>query len=148
LSAIWATARSFLLRRRRLLLPDCRIPYFFFVGDGDGFTIVAVGAAAGAAGAGVGVFTTGVGVTNGACSGTPDCNTELVPVIMGSESTNANNIKAAAAPIVILDNNVWVPLGPKAVLETELEKSAPASAFPGCSRTVTTSTMHAKMNNP
>jgi len=118
------------------------------VGDGDGFTIVAVGAAAGAAGAGVGVFTTGVGVTNGAGSGTPDCNTELVPVIIGSESINANNMKAAAAPIVILDNNVWVPLGPKAVLETELEKSAPASAFPGCSRTVTTSTMHAKMNNP
>jgi hypothetical protein len=71
-----------------------------------------------------------------------------VPVIIGSESINANNMNAAAAPIVILDNNVWVPLGPNAVLETELEKRAPASAFPGCSRTVTTSTMHARINSP
>ena len=123
--------------------------YFFFVGAGDGFPIVAVGAATGAAGAGVDcVFTAGVGVTNGACSGTPDCNTELVPVIIGSESTRANNMKAAAAPIVILDNNVCVPLGPNAVLETELENNAPASAFPGWSRTVTTRTMHARINNP
>jgi hypothetical protein len=123
--------------------------YFFFVGAGDGWPTVTEGAATGAAGAGVGcVFAAGVGVTNGACSGTPDCNTDLVPVIIGSESINANNMNAAAAPIVILDNNVWVPLGPNAVLETELEKRAPASAFPGCSRTVTTSTMHARINSP
>jgi hypothetical protein len=123
--------------------------YFFFVGDGDGFKIVEVGTANGAAGAGVGcVFTAGVGVATGACSGTPDCNTELVPVIIGSESIKAKSIKAAAAPIVIFDNNVCVPRGPNAVLETELEKSAPASDFPGWSRTVTTSTMHARINSP
>ena len=50
---------------------------------------------------------------------------------MGNDSTKANNMNPAAAPIVILDNNVWVPLGPNAVLETELENSAPASALPG-----------------
>jgi hypothetical protein len=126
--------------------------YFFFVGAGDGFSIFAAGvalaAAAGAAGAGVGVFTAGVGVTNGACSGTPDCSTELVPVTIGNERINAKSMNDAAAPIVIFDNNVCVPLGPNAVLETELEKSAPASAFPGCSRTVTTSTTHARINNP
>ena len=122
--------------------------YFFFVGAGDGAPTVALGAAAGAAGAGVGVFTAGVAVTKGACSGTPDCNTELVPVTIGKESINAKSMNDAAAPIVIFDNNVCVPLGPNAVLETELEKSAPASAFPGCSRTVTTSTMHARINNP
>jgi hypothetical protein len=49
----------------------------------------------------------------------------------GSDSIKANNMKPAAAPMVIFDNKVCVPLGPKAVLETELENSAPASAFPG-----------------
>lgn len=122
------------------------------MGAGDGFPIVAAGVAAGAAtgaaGAGVGAFTAGVGVTNGACSGTPDCNTELVPVTIGKESIKAKSMNDAAAPIVIFDSNVCVPLGPNAVLETELEKSAPASAFPGCSRTVTTSTTHARINSP
>jgi hypothetical protein len=54
-----------------------------------------------------------------------------VPVIAGSDRIKANNMNPAAAPIVIFDNNVCVPLGPKAVLETELENNAPASAFPG-----------------
>jgi hypothetical protein len=94
------------------------------------------------------VVAAGVGVASGACSGTPDCNTERVPVIIGSESIKANNINATAAPIVILESNVCVPLGPNAVLETELENSAPASAFPGWSKTVTTSTMHARINSP
>ena len=119
------------------------------MGAGDGFKIVEVGTANGAAGAGVGcVFTAGVGVANGACSETPDCNTELVPVTIGNESIRANSMNAAAAPIVILDNNVCVPLGPNAVLETELENSAPASAFPGWSKIVTTSTTHARINKP
>ncbi len=105
--------------------------------------------ATGAFGAGVAcVLAAADGDGNGACSGTPDCNTELVPVIIGNESIKANSIKAAAAPIVIFDNNVCVPLGPNAVLETELENSAPASDFPGWSRTVTTSTMHARINSP
>jgi hypothetical protein len=125
-----------------------QLAYFFFVGAGDGFKIVEVGTATGAAGAGVGVFTAGVGVANGACSGTPDCNTELVPVTIGNESIRANSMNDAAEPIVIFDNSVCVPLGPKAVLETELENSAPASAFPGWSKTVTTSTMHARINKP
>jgi hypothetical protein len=126
------------------LLQELR--YFFFVGDGDGFKIVEVGTATGA---GVGcVFTAGVGVANGACSGTPDCNTERVPVIIGSDSIKANNMNATAAPMVILDSNVCVPLGPNAVLETELENSAPASAFPGWSKIVTTSTTHARINSP
>jgi len=69
-------------------------------------------------------------------------------VIIGSDSTRANSMNEAAAPIVIFDKSVCVPLGPNAVLETELENSAPASDFPGCNRTVTTSTTHDKINNP
>ena len=78
----------------------------------------------------------------------PDCKTELVPVILGSDKANAMNIKAAAAPIVIFARSVCVPLGPKAVLETELVKSAPASALPGCNNTTTTRITHAKINSP
>jgi hypothetical protein len=137
------------LRRIESLSDIAPAAHFFLVGDGDGFKIVEVGTATGAAVAGVGcVLADAVGVGNGACSGTPDCNTERVPVIIGSDSIKANNMNATAAPIVILDNNVCVPLGPNAVLETELENSAPASAFPGWSRTVTTSTMHARINSP
>jgi hypothetical protein len=123
--------------------------HFFFVGAGDGFKIVEVGTADGAAAAGVGcVFAAGDGVANGACSGTPDCRTELVPVIAGSDSTKANNINPAAAPIVIFASSVCVPLGPNAVLDTELENSAPASDFPGCSKIVTTKMTHDKINSP
>jgi hypothetical protein len=64
-------------------------------------------------------------------SGVVDCSTECDPVIDGSESINAININAAAAPIVTLANTLAVPRGPKAVLETLLENSAPASDFPG-----------------
>ncbi len=124
--------------------------FHFLAGDFDGrASMVDVGTATGAFGAGVAcVLAAADGDGNGACSGTPDCNTELVPVIIGNESIKANSIKAAAAPIVIFDNNVCVPLGPNAVLDTELENSAPASDFPGWSRTVTTSTMHARINSP
>ena len=66
----------------------------------------------------------------------------------GNESINASNMNAAHAPIVILLRMLCVPRGPKAVLETLLEKSAPASALPGCSNTLTTSTMHERMNSP
>jgi hypothetical protein len=68
------------------------------------------------------------------------CKTERCPVIAGNESMIAINMKAAAAPIVIFANRVCVPRGPKAVLETLLEKSAPASALPGCKSTATMST--------
>jgi hypothetical protein len=49
----------------------------------------------------------------------------------GRDKHKASNIKPAAAPIVILESIVCVPRGPKAVLDTELENNAPASALPG-----------------
>ena len=119
--------------------------YFPFDGAGEGVSTVEVGTAAGAdTGGGVGVA---VGVAAG-CSGAPDCNTELVPVMNGSDRESASNIKAAAAPIVIFESRVWVPRGPKAVLDTELENSAPASALPGCNKIVSTRTTHARINSP
>lgn len=66
----------------------------------------------------------------------------------GNESVSASSMKRAAAPTVILASRVCVPRGPKAVLETELVKSAPASAFPGCNSTEAISTMHVNINNP
>jgi hypothetical protein len=57
-------------------------------------------------------------------------------------------MNAAAAPIVIFANRLAVPRGPKAVLDKELEKSAPASALPGCSRITNIRTMHDKINRP
>jgi hypothetical protein len=57
-------------------------------------------------------------------------------------------MKAAAAPIVILAKILAVPLGPKAVLDKLLEKSAPASAFPGCSRITTIRMKHARIKSP
>jgi hypothetical protein len=76
----------------------------FLTGAFDGcLSIVDVGIATGAAGVGVAVA---AGVGTGTCSGTPDCNTELVPVIAGSDSSKANNMNPTAAPIVIFDNSV------------------------------------------
>jgi hypothetical protein len=87
---------------------------------------------------------TGVGFASAGCV----CSTERVPVTAGRESVSAINIKAAAAPIVILASNVCVPRGPKAVLETLLAKSAPASALPGCKSTAMTSTTQARIKSP
>ena len=81
----------------------------------------------------------GVGVAAGALS---DCKTDREPVRIGKPSVSAINMKAAPAPIVIFARRLAVPRGPKAVLDKVLEKSAPASALPGCSRITTTSTMH------
>jgi hypothetical protein len=108
---------------------------------------LAAGEAAGAAGeaaswAGAGV---GVGVAAGALS---DCNTDREPVRIGNPSVRAINMNAAAAPIVIFASRLAVPRGPKAVLERLLEKSAPASALPGCSRITTIKIKHAKINRP
>ena len=90
---------------------------------------LAAGEAAGAAGeascVGAGV---GVAVGAGALS---DCNTDREPVRIGKPNASAINMNAAAAPIVIFANRLAVPRGPKAVLDSVLEKSAPASAFPG-----------------
>jgi hypothetical protein len=57
-------------------------------------------------------------------------------------------MNAAAAPIVTFDKMLAVPRGPNAVLDRLLEKSAPASAFPGCNRITTISTNDARINNP
>ena len=76
------------------------------------------------------------------------CKTERVPVSPGKDSIRATSMKRAAAPMVILASSVCVPRGPKAVLETLLENSAPASDLPGCKSTATTSTMHARIKSP
>ena len=109
--------------------------------------MLAAGDAAGAAGeaccvaAGVGVA---VGDATGALS---DCKTEREPVRIGKPSVRAININAAAAPIVIFASKLAVPRGPKAVLDSVLEKSAPASALPGCSRITTIKIRHAKIKS-
>ena len=90
-----------------------------------------------AAGAGVGVASASV-----------VCSTEWDPVTAGNESISAISMKAAAAPIVILERMLAVPRGPKAVLETLLEKRSPAPDLPGCRSMTTTSTRHAKKNSP
>jgi hypothetical protein len=77
------------------------------------------------------------------------CKTDTPPpLIAGIASNKAESIKVAAAVMVILDKTDWVPRGPKAVLETLLVKSAPASALPGCNRTAPTKTKHEIKNNP
>ena len=117
---------------------------YLAVGFGDAVMTVENGVGVGAAVVGE---ATGVGEETGT-SGTPDCKTELVPVIDGSESVSAISMKAAAATIVIFASNVCVPRGPNAVLETELVNNAPASALPGCSNITRTRTIQARINNP
>ena len=110
--------------------------------------VVDVGAAAGAAAVGVASgVAVGVGVAE-ACSGKFDCSTEVVPLMNGSDKHIAVNMKAAAAPMVIFPRMLCVPRGPNAVLETELENNAPASALPGCNKTATTRMTHDRMNSP
>ena len=89
----------------------------------------------------------GVGAAVGALSGF-DCNTEREPLSAGSESIKATSINIPAAPIVIFASKLAVPRGPKAVLERLLEKSAPASAFPGCKRMLTIKTMQERIKRP
>jgi hypothetical protein len=108
--------------------------------------LLAAGDAAGAAGEAccAGEETgVGVGVAVGALSDV-DCNTDREPVRIGKPSASAINMNATAAPIVIFAKRLAVPRGPKAVLERVLEKSAPASALPGCSNITTIRTTHAK----
>jgi hypothetical protein len=90
----------------------------------------------------------GCGVAVGSLSGLVDCRTEWDPVTAGSESIKAISINAAAAPMVTFASILAVPLGPKAVLDTLLEKSAPASDFPGWSKTKTISTTQERINSP
>jgi hypothetical protein len=117
----------------------------YFVGCGEGVITVENGVGAGeAAAVGDGWR---VGADCGA-SGTPDCSTELVPLIAGNDNIKAISMNAAAAPIVILASNVCVPRGPNAVLDTELVNKAPASALPGCNSTTKIKMKQARMNSP
>ena len=127
--------------------PYCFAASHFFPGDFSGVAFAVSDADGSGEGEGCAVAV-GKGDGCGVCSGIPDCSTERVPLIAGSESSNAISMKAAAAPIVIFASSVCVPRGPNAVLETELEKSAPASAFPGCNSIVTTKMTHARINSP
>lgn len=113
------------------------------LGAGDAAVDGAVDAAGegSCVGAGVGVAVA-VGVSPEVSS------TDRAPCNEGSASTKAISMKAAAAPIVILASRLAVPRGPKAVLESELENKAPASALPGCSRITTTKTIQDRMNRP
>jgi len=120
----------------------------YFVGEATG-AVIAAGEPAGAVELGATLATgeaAGAGV--GVASGSVDCSTEFEPVTPGKDKVSATSINAAAAPIVIFDKMLAVPLGPKAELETLLEKRSPAPDFPGCSKITTTSTMHAKINIP
>lgn len=76
------------------------------------------------------------------------CKTETFPVIAGNDNNKAENINNAAALIVILDKTDCVPRGPNAVLEILLVNRAPASAFPGCNKTVTIRTRQDIKNRP
>ena len=69
------------------------------------------------------------------------CRTETLPLKAGIEIISADTIKIAAATMVIFESTDAVPRGPKAALETLLVNNAPASVFPGWSRTAPTSTM-------
>ena len=107
-------------------------------------SVVTMGAVVPVAGEATGEAAGCAGVVVSASSAT----TEREPEMMGSESVKATSMKSAAAMIVIFARIVCVPRGPKAVLDTELVKSAPASALPGCKSTATTSTMQDKIKSP
>jgi hypothetical protein len=124
--------------------------HYYLDAAGEAVTF-ADAAGADAAGDGAGAMLAagdGCGAGVGVASAVVDCKTECEPVTAGNESIKAMSMKAAAAPIVILDKMLAVPRGPNAVLETLLEKRSPAPDFPGCKSTTTTRTMHAKINRP
>jgi hypothetical protein len=77
----------------------------------------------------------------------PDSKTDRPPVNAWLLSKKAESINVVAAAIVIFDKILSVPRGPKAVLETLLVNSAPASDFPGCKSTDAISVMQDKMNS-
>jgi hypothetical protein len=98
------------------------------------------------AAAGAFVFASGAGVGVVVVSTPVDCSSEVFPFRAGIASIRADNIKVIAAPMVIRERIEAVPRGPKAVLETLLVKSAPASDLPGCSSTEAIKTTHAIKN--
>ncbi|HEV2856029.1 MAG TPA: hypothetical protein VHC97_24795, partial [Thermoanaerobaculia bacterium] len=93
--------------------------------------VFAAGTAAGVCGGAAGACGVAAGAGVGVGSAVVDCRTEREPVTPGRDSSSAVSMKRPAAVIVILARIVCVPRGPKAVLETELVKSAPASAYCG-----------------
>ena len=124
-----------------------RTPYYFVAaGDAAGAAGDVAGAACDAAGDASAVGD-GLGEATGALSGV-DSSIEREPVKPGKPSVKAISMNPAAAPIVIFANKLAVPRGPNAVLEIVFEKSAPASALPGCSRITTTRMMHDRMKSP
>jgi hypothetical protein len=147
------------MRETDLKLTHSFLSYLFFfsgdfcaAGDGSGFFVTAfLSVSTGAVAAGDGTTVTGTADGEGDGDGNGavvDCNAECAPFSPGSDNINASNMKATAAPIVIFARMFAVPRGPKAVLETLLVKSAPASALPGCNRMTTMSTAQAAINNP
>ena len=120
--------------------------YFVAAGDAAGAAGEVAGAACDAAGD-ASAAGDGLGAATGALSGV-DSRIEREPVRLGKPSVNAISMKAAAAPMVIFANRLAVPRGPKAVLEIVFEKSAPASALPGCRRITITRIKHDRMNSP
>ena len=86
------------------------------------------------------------GVSIGA-SGLLD-KTEIFPVKAGIARKRADSINVVAAAIVSFDKTVAVPRGLKAVLDTLLVNNAPASVFPGCSKTDAIRTRHERKNIP
>ena len=118
--------------------------YLVAAGDAAG-ACDAAGVAAGACDSGdAPAVGDGLGLATGAGV---DSRSEREPVNPGKPSVNATSMNAAAAPIVIFANKLAVPRGPNAVLEIVFEKSAPASALPGCSRITTTRMMHERMKS-
>ena len=73
--------------------------------------------------------------------------TELLPFSAGIANNKAESIKQVAAAIVNFDKTVAVPRGPKALLETLLVKSAPASVLPGWSKTLPINVTQDRKNN-
>ena len=88
----------------------------------------------------------GAGVVSTAASSLPE-STETLPLSAGIDIISAVIIKTIAAPMVNFASTEAVPRGENALLETLLVKSAPASVFPGCSRTEPIRTIHEIKNN-
>ena len=115
------------------------------------FVLASAGAAVFAfASGGVAVFELASPVTAGASTGVSGLleSTDTLPVKAGIARSKADSINVVAAPIVTFERTVAVPRGLNAVLDTLLVNNAPASVFPGCSKTAATRTRHERKNNP
>ena len=123
----------------------CREPRSYLLAAGEAAGLVEAGGDGCCAGCCV-ASGVGVAVAVGALSGAVS-STERSPVNEGSANIKAISMNAPAATIVTFANKLAVPRGPNAVLDRELEKSAPASALPGCNRMTTIKTTHAKMKS-